>query len=218
MALMGLPSGSAGGDILARIQYDAKAGKWHRVDRSQNASGDWVSDMLEMDKGDMFIMDMPSIEVGWIAFTATGPDFQMVPNGQQVGPKPTDQHKAGFRVHVLLPREEAPRTFAATAKSVIGVIDELHTKAGAAKPGEVPVVKIAGTRMVETKGPAGTTRNYAPLLEIVKFVPKPGPLGGSTAAAPAPASPPPVVQPAPVAGGSTGAALDDAIPFAAEAR
>ena len=70
MALMGLPSGSNGGDILSRIQYDAKAGKWHRVDRTQNASGEWVSDMVELDKGDMFLMDMPQIEVGWIAFAS----------------------------------------------------------------------------------------------------------------------------------------------------
>lgn len=210
MALMGLPSGSAGGDILARIQYDAKAGKWHRVDRTQNASGEWISDMLELDKGDMFVMDMATIEVGWIAFTATGPDFQMVANGTQIGPRPTDLHKSGFRVKVLLPKEDTPRTFASTAKAVIGVIDDLHTKAAAGPAGQAPVVKIAGTRMVETKGPAGTTRNYAPLLEIVKFVPRPAPLGDAPSMgvtmAPAPAAP---AQKAP----ERVLVEDDAVPF-----
>lgn len=195
MALMGLPSGSNGADIKPRIEYDAKAGKWHRVERSQNASGEYVTDKFEMDKGEMFVMDFANIEVGWIRFSSQ-PDFQMVPNGQPVGPKPSDVHKVGFRVPILLPKEAIDRNFASTAKAVIGVIDDLHTKVSAeAKPGEVPVVKIAGTRIIETKTPQGTNRNYAPLLEIVKYVPRPAPLGdapsmGATMAPPQPATPP----------------------------
>jgi len=195
MALMGLPSGSNGAEILARIQYDAKAGKWHRVDRTQNASGEWVTDMVEMDKGDMFVADLAGIEIGWIAFSSTGPDFKMVPNGQSIGPRPSDQHKSGFRMKVALRGEDQPRTLASTAKSVVGVIDDLHTKASEAPAGQVPVVKIAGTRVIETNGPSGKTRNYAPLLEIVKYVPRPPALGdapslGVTMApsAPAPAA------------------------------
>lgn len=215
MGLMGLPSGSNGADILARIQYDAKAGRWNRVDRTQNASGEWISDMVELDKGDMFLADFAGIEVGWIAFTSGGPDFQMVPNGRNVGPRPSDNHKAGFRMRVLLPKEEEPRTFASTAKSVLAVIDDLHTKASEAPAGQVPVVKIAGTRVIETKGPSGMTRNYAPLLEIVKYVPRPAALGdapslGVTMAPSAPAAAP--------AGGGKVAVAEDAIPFGAEWR
>lgn len=204
MALMGLPSGSAGGDIKPRIQYDAKAGKWHRVDRHQGASGEWINDMFEMDKGDMFLMDFTNIEVGWIAFLPTGPDFQMVPNGTPVGPKPTEAHKPGFRISVVLPKEDTDRHFASTAKSVLGVIDELHT-AAAANNGQVPVVKIAGTRVIETKGPQGMTRNYAPLLEIVKYVPRPAALGGAgKVETPAKAEPPPK---------TTAEAIGDEMPF-----
>lgn len=219
MALTGLPSGSGGESFLDRIQYDAKAGRWHAVSRKQDASGAWVSDMIPMNDGDAFAMDMENIEVGWIAFASTGPDFKMVPNGQNVGPRPTDQHKAGFRVKVLLRGETAPRHFASTAKAVTGVIDDLHTQA-MAKPG-VPVVRIKGTRLVETKGPQGTTRNYAPLLEIVQHIPRPAALGGD-GAAPAPQ---PAPQPAPAAApadagwqempppSATGAAIGDALPF-----
>lgn len=209
MALSGLPSGSNGEAFLDRIQYDAKAGRWHAVSRKQNASGAWVSDMIPMNDGEAFAIDMENIEVGWIAFASTGPDFKMVPNGQNVGPKPSDQHKAGFRAKVLLRGETAPRYFASTAKAVLGVVDELHTLA-AATPG-VPVVRIKGTRLVETKGPAGTTRNYAPLLEIVQHIPRPAALGGDGAAAP-----PPVAQPAappPPPQSPTGAAIGDAMPF-----
>jgi hypothetical protein len=196
MALIGMPSGSNGGAIPPRIEYDSKAGRWHRVERSQNAANEWVTEKFEMEKGDVFVMDMATIEVGWIAFASTGPDFQMVPNGQSVGPKPSDAHKFGFRVKVLLPKEETPRTFASTAKAVLGVIDELHTKAESGPVGQVPVVKIAGTRMVETKGPQGVTRNYAPLVEIVKYVPRPAALGDapSMGVTMAPSSPAPKAQ------------------------
>jgi hypothetical protein len=197
---MGLPSGSnGGGDIQPRIEYDAKAGRWHRVERSQNAAGEWVTDKFELDKGDMFVADFANIEVGWIAFTPQ-PDFRMVRNGEDVGPKPGENYKAGFRLSVLLPKEDTFRHFASTARAVIGVVDDLHTKAGEAPAGQVPVVKIAGTRTIETKTPQGTNRNYAPLLEIVKFVPRPAQLGGT---APAPVAPAPVAK----------APIDDEVPF-----
>lgn len=202
MALHGINSGNEGGEILDRIQYDAKAGKWHRVTRSQASSGEWISDMHELDKGDMFLMDLAGIEVGWIAFASTGPDFQMVPNGTPVPSRPSENHKSGFRVRVLLPKEEQARTFASTARSVIGVVDELHTKAtGEAPAGHVAVVKIAGTRVIETKGKMGTQRNYAPLLDIVKYVPRPPQLGAAPATA------------APQAATATAKDINDEVPF-----
>ncbi len=209
MGLMNMPQGAASGEILARIQYDAKGGRWHRVDRTQNASGEWVSDMVDMEKGDVFVADLPNIEVGWIAFPSSGPSFVMVPNGTPLPAAPSPEHKAGFRMKVLLPREEEPRTFASTAKSVLAVIDELHTKAEAHAP-QVPVLKIIGTRVVEVKTPKGTTRNYAPLLDIVKFVDRPAALGGS--------APAPVAQAAPPPASSTSKVLEDSIPFAPEWR
>jgi hypothetical protein len=205
MALMGLPQGSNDGDIKPRIEFDAKAGMWSRVDRSQDAAGMWNSAKTEMEKGGMFIMDLANIEVGWIAFGGGGaPDFRMVPNGTPVGPKPTDGHKAGFRVPVLLPREETARVFASTAKAAIGGMDEIHTLAEAApefRAGQVPVVKIAGRKVIETKMPQGTLRNFAPMLEIAKWVDRPAVLG----AAPAPAKAAPAAQPA--------KELEDSIPF-----
>lgn len=180
MALMGLPSGSNGNDdIKPRIEFDAKAGMWSRVDRAQDASGMWQTNKVEMEKGDMFIMDLANIEVGWIAFGGGAPDFRMVPNGTPVGPKPSDGHKAGFRVPVLLPREEGSRVFASTAKAVIGGMDEIHTAAEAApefRAGQVPVVEIAGRKVIETKTPQGTLRNFSPMLKIVKWVDRPAPL------------------------------------------
>jgi len=213
MALHGISTTNEHGDILDRLQYDAKAGKWHKVSRTQSAAGEWISDMIELKDGAMFVADLPNIEVGWIAFASTGPDFQMVPNIEEIARehakrKPSDNHKWGFRVRVLLPKEEAPRTFASTAKNVAAVLDELHTKAEADAPaGQVPVLQITGTRVVETKGKMGTTRNYAPLLEIVKYVPRPAALGDAPAK---PAAPPPA---SPQAATPTAKVLEDEVPF-----
>jgi hypothetical protein len=222
MALMGLPSGSAGGgDIKPRIEYDAKAGRWHRVNRSQAASGEWITDKTELKEGEMFLMDIAQVEVGWISFGGGQPDFRMGPNGTPVGPRPTEQHKPGFRVSVVLPREDHDRHFASTAKAVLAVIDDLHTKAGAAPAGHVPVIKIAGTRIIETKTPQGTNRNYAPLLEIVKYVPRPAALGDapSMGVTMAPAAPAPAPQTAPAAKPEPERVLvDDEVPFLAEFR
>lgn len=207
MALTGLPSGSNGESFLETIRYDAKAGAWHRADRTQDADGKWNTKLEEMAEGTTFAVDFENIEVGWIAFAATGPDFKMVMNGTDIGPRPTDQHKAGFRVKVLLRGEAAPRYFASTAKAVTAVIDDLHTQA-TAKPG-VAVVRLKGRRMIETKGPAGTTRNYAPVLELVQNIARPLALGGTAEQAgvqmaPEPPPPPPV---------TTAAAIDDEMPF-----
>lgn len=195
MALTGLPAGNSGEAFLDSIRYDAKAGKWHRADRAQSAAGTWETSLVEMPDGTAFAADMENIEIGWIAFAAAGPDFKMVANGQDIGTRPTDLHKAGFRLKVLLRGETAPRYFASTAKSVTGVIDELHTQA-TAKPG-VAVLRIKGTKLIETKGPTGTTRNYAPVLEIVQHIARPVALGGTSNAPVSPPEPKPEPKPAP---------------------
>lgn len=225
MALHNMPQGASGADIKPRIEFDARAGRWSRVDRTQGTEG-WQSDKTELAIGAMMIMDFATIEVGWIDFAGkSGPDFRMVANGQEVGAKPTDMHKAGFRLAILLPKEQEARTFASSAKAVIGVIDELHTQAEVlGQAGMVPVMRVTGTRLIETKGPQGINRNYAPLLDFAKWVPRPAALGAAPVVAkPVVAKPgapalhratPVQSLAAPVGGGP----IDDEIPFAAEWR
>ena len=171
-----------GGDFLPIIKYDGRAGRFFRVDRFNNGSG-WETDQDDISQGLAFVADLENIEVGWIAFAATGPDFQMVRLGEKMPDKPTDGHKQGFRVRVLLAKSAAKdgsaedvREFSSTAKVVLGPMDALHSAyadAPEAKAGKLPVVQVGKIITVKTDSPAGQTTNYSPTLEIVKWVDRP---------------------------------------------
>lgn len=190
-----------GGDFMPIIKYDARAGRMFRMDRDLDAGGEWESKSVDITSNFAAVFDLENIETGWLLFAAgTAPDIKTVRHGEPVPPRPTDQHKQGFRLTVKLAKECGGdvREFCASAKSVLFPIDELHTAylAGAkANPGMLPLVKMTGTEAISTKSPKGTTTNYAPVFEIVKWVKRPDGLDGKPKAAPAP--------PAPAATGST---------------
>jgi hypothetical protein len=106
--------------------------------------------------------------------------------------------KQGFKINITLPSALAgggPRELSSSAKALINVISDLHTKYSKApekSEGKLPVLKMSGTTVVETKGPNGTTRNYAPNLSIASWVDRPASLpknGAPVVAAPAAAPP-----------------------------
>ena len=97
------------------------------------------------------------------------------------------------------------RELSSTAKALIGVIDRLHTEysnAAERSEGKLPVLKMAGTTVVETKGPQGVTRNYSPNLQIAGWVDRPAtlPKKGAPVAAAAltPSAAPPATGSTPV--------------------
>lgn len=206
---------AGGGDFLPYIKYDAKAGRMFRIDRTQQTDGSWTKDETEVAPGVQFILDFATIEEGWISFEGQ-PAFAVVPVGQPIPQRPGEQFKQGVRC--LLYSQKAfggVRTFASTAKAVLGQLDNLHTQYVAApesKQGMAPVVQFDGVTVIKTKGPKGETTNYAPRLQIVKWVPRPAELAAvkpqetvqTPPAQPAqrPAAqhveaPPPVAQPQP---------------------
>ena len=172
---LGLQNGNGdGGSFLPIAKYDARAGRLFRVDRNQRGDGSWQSDNVDITQpAPQFAIDMGSIEVGWLTFTATGPSFKLVPFGTVMPEKPTPEHKAGFRVKLGGKIMGGVREFAASAKCVLSAIDELHTAfelAPEAAAGKIPLVKMSGTKPVVSKGPQATTTNYAPIFEIVGWV------------------------------------------------
>jgi hypothetical protein len=190
-----------GGDFMPIIKYDARAGRMFRVDRDLDAGGEWTTKPVDITANFSAVFDLENIETGWLLFAAgMAPDIKVVRHGEPVPPRPSDQHKQGFRLTIKLAKECGGdvREFSASAKSVLFPIDELHTAylAGQkANPGMLPLVKMTGTEAISTKSPKGTTTNYAPVFEIVKWVKRPDGLDGKPKAAPAP--------PAPAATGST---------------
>jgi len=189
---------TSGADFLPIIKFDARAGRFFRVDRSQGSEG-WTSNSVDITGVFSAVFDFANIEAGWAAFTDGRPSFVMAPIGGAFPAKPSDNHKQGFRLTVMLGKKaadgEAPvREMASTAMGVRRAIDALHDEyvAGlAGNPGKLPVVSCKETLPIESQTPAGKTLNYAPIFKIDKWVARPADLADrATDNAPSPAQPP----------------------------
>lgn len=169
---LGLSNGGSG-DFLPLVSYDARAGRLFRIDREQTING-WANNKVDITAGNpTFALDMGTIEVGWLAFGPTGPDFKLAPLGRPMPERPSKEHKTGFRVRVAGNAVGGLREWSSSSKCVLGVIDELHTAyedAPEAADGKIPLVTLSGTTPITSKGPQGTTTNYAPVLQITGWV------------------------------------------------
>lgn len=182
-------STSSGGDFKPYAKFDARAGRWFRK-----------GDGGDVDITDNFaaVFDLEQIEVGWMTFAAgSAPVYvtQGIDRGLPAKPEGLNW-KQGFRVDIALSSAAGGGAYevSSTAKALINVIDRIHTEyqsAPEAKEGKLPVLKMTGTTVVETKGPQGVTRNYAPNLSIAAWVDRPATLSKKAqAAVSAPPAPP----------------------------
>ena len=220
---LGLSTGSEGGsgNFKPILKYDARAGRFFRVDRSDE-SGSWQTDNVDITQGFQAVFDLDNIEVGYIKFAAGGPpDFRMVPLGSALPARPADQgtdgkpaYKQGFRLSVKLTKAAGGdvRELSSTAGVVVGALDGLHTAYEAGKganPGKLPVVALTGSTPIKSSGKGQSSTNYAPIFEIVKWVDRPADLTAPAPVAAQPAAatvtpitaarPTPAAAPAPVA-------------------
>lgn len=211
---------SNAGDIVPVLKFDARAGRFFRVDRA-----DGQNNPVDVTQGFKAVMDFENIEVGYINFPAgAAPEFRMVPIGSAMPENPGGKFRQGIRMMLKLGKDSGGdiREIATTAKAVLGAFDACHTEyvaGAAANPGKLPVVALETTVPIVTQGrdergnPVKTT-NYAPVFKIVSWVSRPDDLvfvpkgGGSSpaAAAAAPAATPPSTGSTPV---SAPAAADD---------
>jgi hypothetical protein len=228
MALGLTTGGTGGGEIQPYINYDAKAGRMFRVDRSQGGDGTWQTDKVEITNTVQMVMDLANIRVGWINYTSQGPVRKLVVLGHEpIPPRPDDKNaegkpafKQGFEINLLLDKASgggAPRVFGSAAGCVIEAMDALHdaySSAPESKAGKLPIVKIAGVQPVK----AGQSTNYKPTFAIVNWIDRPAALvspnksgpqyedmlkGSAPPIAPSTGStvvPPPAPQPAAMAG------------------
>jgi hypothetical protein len=178
-----------GGDFnrQAIIKYDARAGRIHRIDRT-NASGSWETSETEITNGFQAIFDLENIETGWLNFPAGGaPDMRLAKIGTPLPERPSDKHRAGFRVLMKLGKgislnsQPDVREMAANAKVSIAAMDKLYDAYVAGvkdNPGKLPVVTLSGTEKVVSNGrdengkPQSST-NYQPVWTITKWVDRP---------------------------------------------
>lgn len=180
---LGISAGGSSGEIKPFIKYDARAGRMFRIDRSQNASGQYESNEVDISQDCTFIADIANIRVGWINYTAQGPIKKMVVLGQAaIPPRPDDKDatgkplfKQGFEFSVLLSKAFGggpAREFGSAAGCVIEAIDALHDAFVAAPEsaqGKVPIVKMVKTSAVKS----GQSTNYKPTFEISGWAERP---------------------------------------------
>lgn len=188
MALGFNTENKSGGDILPIIKYDAKAGDFIIVDRSQNAEGQWGKNESEMSLPVKIAMDLDNIEVGWLSFSTGIPDFVMAKIGEPMPAKPSDEHKQAFRVKIGS-KDLGLREFSHSAKTVLKRMDELHTAymtEKASNAGKMPIIEISGTDTVKIQSPNGELRFKEPVWKITGWTDRPEMFDVKAAAAPAP--------------------------------
>lgn len=185
---LGLPS-SGGGDRVPIIKYDARAGRLFRVDRSQNAAGQYDSETVEITPTFQAVFDLAAIELGWLSFPQNAaPDIVVAPYGQPLPARPSLNHRTGFRVHMLLGKSCGGdvREMASNAQASIAGMDALHDAylgGVKANPGKLPVVKLGRTKAIVSQGKAASSTNYEPGWEIVAWVDRPEKLSAEALAA-----------------------------------
>lgn len=191
---LGIPTG---GNRTPIVKYDARAGRWFRVDGKDNVS--------DITNGFTAVFDLAQIEIGWARFVAGSPpdvSFARVPS--PMPQQPTPDHKRGVRLHVKLAKSIGGdmRELMTQASIVMQAIDQLHdayTAAPEAAQGMLPVVACPTTEAVTISTGAGKSTNYKPVLQIVSWVARPAELPITDAPVPKPVAAPV----APAATGST---------------
>lgn len=128
---MALPKRRSAKTFTPVLKFDARTGVFVRIDRKQDDSGGWKSDPHEIPYDDVeFVADLPNLQIGWISFGGNGtpPDFRMVSVDQDVGDKPGDAYKEGFRLRLRLGESAGgdTRELASTALGIWRSVDELH--------------------------------------------------------------------------------------------
>ena len=165
--------------FLPIVKFDARRGTFTRVDRVQDEAGNWESELHEIPVDDFeFVADMPNLQIGWINFGGNGvpPDFQMVGLDDDIGDRPSDKHREGFKLRLKLTNGAGDdvRELASTALGLWKSMDELHCayeKGIAKNKSKLPLVGVHEVITVE-----GKTTTYRPDFKIVKWVARPSDL------------------------------------------
>lgn len=207
---------SNGAAFLGRIQYDARVGFWQIIKRVPNSDGGWGDDKGEQFKNPIFLMDLGSLEVGFIHYSSP-PVFLVVPYGKAIPPQPQDMQQAqgdgkprksfqpGFRVKVASSKtfgDSEAYYFSSNSKNTMESMDDLYQsyeQKPEAAAGQVPIVQCTGTRVVEVKNnKGGVNRFYSPQFAIVGWHDRLEVFGERTVPAPG-ARAPVAPAPAPIA-------------------
>ena len=173
---------SSGGDFLPVLRYDARAGRFFRVDRTNSDGTGFATTLTDITAGFKAVFDFDNVEIGWINFQpGMAPSLVLVPMGQQRPPRPTDQHKEGIRFLVKLHKSlvgaegKAVREVAGTAKAFVAGIEAAYLeylKYRDANKGKLPALELERTTPVKTGSGVASSTNYSPVFRIYGWVPR----------------------------------------------
>lgn len=153
-----------GGDYLPYVKYNAKSGRWY-VKKDDKE--------VEVQNPE-FVADFANIKTGWFYFAeGQAPSIYLDKTLGDAAPKPSDNHKRGFKVALY-----APQTFGGVVEltgasmhlnnAIVDLYSQYEAEVGK-NAGKLPVVKCEGTEASKDK--FGT--NYKPILKITKWVDRP---------------------------------------------
>lgn len=178
------------GDIVPVLKFDARAGRFFRVDRV-----DGTNTPTDITRSLKMVADLENVECGWINFATGGaPDFVVAKIGTPMPARPSPDHKQGVRILLKLSKDCGGdiRELSTTAKSALRGLEEIHTAYQAAREsqaGQLPVLALKDTIGITTGSGAQKSTAYQPVFEIVGWSARPTDLvfkpknGGASAAA-----------------------------------
>ena len=186
--VFGFPVKSEGdGEFTPVLKYDARAGRFFRVERVNTGNG-FENEDVDITQGVKFLADFENVEVGYARFSAgQAPDFHLVPIGHQLPAQPSPQHSSVVRFMLKLSKEcggERPvREISGASKAFRGAIEAVYRQYLEQKdknPGKLPVLTCDKITPVKTGSGAQSSTNYHPTFRIsgwserkdLVFVPK----------------------------------------------
>lgn len=176
-------SSGGGGDIIPFVKYDARAGRFFRRDRTQDTSGNYTSNDVDITKDFKAVIDMENVEVGFMKFgNGSAPEFVLVKLGNPMPPKPAGEGvKQGARLMMKLHQSCGGdiREIAGNAAAFLKGVDELHTtyeQQKGANAGKLPIVTLKTTIPITSGSGQKKSTNYQPVFEIVGWAARPNDL------------------------------------------
>jgi hypothetical protein len=175
---------SQGGDWLPIVKYDARAGRFFRVDRIDTGNG-FESNPVDITGNFKALCDFDNLEVGWIDFPpGSAPSsalttMKAMEAGGALPARPSEKHKNGLRFILKLAKDcggDKPiREIMGTSKAFLSGVEPMYVEykeQRAANPGKLPVLMLVKTTPVKTGSGERSSTNYHPTLKIVGWAPR----------------------------------------------
>jgi len=186
MALaMFLEEETGGSRFLPIVKFDVKLGEFIARNSEPQSDGTWDRTEEEIKLPIKAVVDFENLRCGWVLYKPKY-DAVLVRAEEKMPQRPSPAHKQAISLQLFF-KDIGLREFTPSSKTVMRVIDKLHTDYMAERdenPGKMPVVEFQGTETVKVKTPEGELKFKAPTCKIIGWTAAPEAF--SKAAAPAP--------------------------------